>query len=130
MQEEQFEETCALVREVGFDRVNTAAYSPRPSTPAAVWGNQIADLVKADRLHRLNRIVNDVAEERAQRFVGTISEVRLPCCCVATYHDAEASGTACSQQQALVQSLVSDMAPWGEARARCLAGATAEAGLL
>lgn len=84
MQEEQFEETCALVREVGFDRVNTAAYSPRPSTPAAEWGNQIADLVKADRLHRLNRIVNEVAEERAQRFVGTISEVRLPCCCHAT----------------------------------------------
>ena len=84
MQEEQFEETCALVREVGFDRVNTAAYSPRPSTPAAEWGNQIADLVKADRLHRLNRIVNEVAEERAQRFVGTTSEVRPPCCCHAT----------------------------------------------
>ena len=85
MQEEQFEATCALVREVGFDRVNTAAYSPRPSTPAAVWDNQIADLVKADRLHRLNRIVNEVAEERAQRFVGTLSEVRLPCCCDATH---------------------------------------------
>ena len=84
MQEEQFEETCALVREVGFDRVNTAAYSPRPSTPAAVWDHQIADLVKADRLHRLNRIVNDVAEERAQRFVGTVCEVRLPCWCHAT----------------------------------------------
>ena len=74
-QEEQFEETCALVREVGFDRVNTAAYSPRPSTPAALWDTQVADLVKADRLHRLNRLVNEVAEERAQRFVGSLAQV-------------------------------------------------------
>ncbi|CAL5229412.1 g12733 [Coccomyxa viridis] len=73
--EEQFEETCALVREVGFDRVNTAAYSPRPSTPAALWDNQVADLIKVDRLHRLNRLVNEVAEERAQRFVGSTAQV-------------------------------------------------------
>lgn len=39
--EEQFEATVALVREVGFDRVNTAAYSPRPNTPAATWPNQV-----------------------------------------------------------------------------------------
>lgn len=68
--EEQFQRTVALVREVGFDRVNTAAYSPRPNTPAARWEDQVADLVKADRLNRLNAVVNEVAEERAQRFTG------------------------------------------------------------
>lgn len=68
--EEQFQRTMDLVREVGFDRVNTAAYSPRPNTPAAEWGDQVADLVKADRLNRLNAVVNEVAEERAQRFQG------------------------------------------------------------
>eukprot|EP00983_Pelagomonas_calceolata_P129020 1161568-Pelagomonas_calceolata.AAC.15 len=51
--EEQYLRTEALVREVGFDRVNTAAYSPRPNTPAAEWDNQVADLIKADRLNRL-----------------------------------------------------------------------------
>ena len=86
VQEEQFEETCALVREVGFDRVNTAAYSPRPNTPAAVWENQIADLIKADRLNRLNRIANEVAEERAQRFVGAVSEVTSLLQCMACAH--------------------------------------------
>ena len=40
--EAQFEATVALVQEVGFDRVNTAAYSPRPNTPAADWPNQVA----------------------------------------------------------------------------------------
>ena len=71
--EEQFLRTVALVREVGFDRVNTAAYSPRPNTPAAEWENQVADLIKGDRLVRLNAVVNEVAEERAQRFCGALS---------------------------------------------------------
>ena len=66
---------------MGFDRVNTAAYSPRPSTPAALWDNQVADLIKVDRLHRLNRIVNEVAEERAQRFVGSAAQVGFASLC-------------------------------------------------
>ncbi|GAB5358863.1 hypothetical protein AAMO2058_000495500 [Amorphochlora amoebiformis] len=73
--EEQFQRTLQLVREVGFDRVNTAAYSPRPNTPAAEWENQVAEIVKSDRLNRLNRVVNEVAEERAQRFAGRELEV-------------------------------------------------------
>lgn len=39
--EEQYLATEALVRSIGFDRVNTAAYSPRPNTPAAEWDNQV-----------------------------------------------------------------------------------------
>ncbi len=50
--EEQYLATEALVRDCGFDRVNTAAYSPRPNTPAAEWDNQVADLIKQDRLNR------------------------------------------------------------------------------
>lgn len=36
-----------LVRDCGFDRVNTAAYSPRPDTPAAEWANQVNLRVEA-----------------------------------------------------------------------------------
>jgi tRNA-2-methylthio-N6-dimethylallyladenosine synthase len=36
----------------------------------------VADLVKLDRLNRLNRLVNEVAEERAQRFLGRPLEAR------------------------------------------------------
>lgn len=82
--EEQFERTVALVREVGFDRVNTAAYSPRPNTPAAQWQDQVADLVKADRLNRLNAVVNEVAEERAQRFTGACFAAL--CCAAVSVH--------------------------------------------
>ena len=66
--EEQFQQTIQLVCDVGFDRVNTAAYSPRPHTPAAAREDQVADLIKMDRLHRLNRVVMDVASQRTQRF--------------------------------------------------------------
>ncbi|GFR45102.1 hypothetical protein Agub_g6479, partial [Astrephomene gubernaculifera] len=73
--EEQYLATERLVREVGFDRVNTAAYSPRPNTPAAEWPDQVADLVKQDRLNRLNKVVMEVATERAQRFRNRTLEV-------------------------------------------------------
>ena len=68
--EAAFVRTLGLVRSCGFDRVNTAAYSPRPGTPAAAWPDQVADLVKTDRLARLNAVCLEVAEERAQRFRG------------------------------------------------------------
>lgn len=69
--EEQFERTCDLVRRCKLDSVNTAAYSPRPGTPAAVWDDQVADLIKQDRLQRLNAVVAEVAEEASQRWLGT-----------------------------------------------------------
>jgi tRNA-2-methylthio-N6-dimethylallyladenosine synthase len=73
--EAQFENTLKLVDDVGFDLLNTAAYSPRPSTPAAIWDNQLAEAVKADRLQRLNHLVNIKAAERSQRYQGRIEEI-------------------------------------------------------
>lgn len=73
--EEQFENTLKLVDDIGFDLLNTAAYSPRPGTPAAVWTNQLSEAVKADRLQRLNHLVSQKAHERSQRYAGRIEEV-------------------------------------------------------
>lgn len=73
--EEQFQNTLKLVDDIGFDLLNTAAYSPRPGTPAAVWTNQLSDDVKADRLQRLNHLVSQKAAERSQRYAGRIEEV-------------------------------------------------------
>ncbi|NJK75820.1 MAG: tRNA (N6-isopentenyl adenosine(37)-C2)-methylthiotransferase MiaB [Microcoleus sp. SU_5_6] len=73
--EEQFEKTVKLVEDVGFDLVNTAAYSPRPGTPAALWENQLSEEVKADRLQRLNHAVTAAAMARSQRYLGRIEEV-------------------------------------------------------
>ena len=73
--EAQFENTLRVVEEIGFDLLNTAAYSPRPGTPAALWDNQLSEEVKADRLQRLNHLVSLKAAERSQRYLGRIEEV-------------------------------------------------------
>ena len=73
--EAQFENTLKLVEDIGFDQLNTAAYSPRPGTPAALWENQLSEEVKADRLQRLNHLVGVKATERSQRYMGRIEEI-------------------------------------------------------
>ncbi|HEY9828497.1 MAG TPA: tRNA (N6-isopentenyl adenosine(37)-C2)-methylthiotransferase MiaB [Stenomitos sp.] len=73
--EAQFENTLRLVDDIVFDSVNTAAYSPRPGTPAALWENQLSEEVKSDRLQRLNHLVNQKAAVRSQRYLGRVEEV-------------------------------------------------------
>ncbi|NET88903.1 MAG: tRNA (N6-isopentenyl adenosine(37)-C2)-methylthiotransferase MiaB [Kamptonema sp. SIO1D9] len=73
--EAQFENTLKLVADLGFDRLNTAAYSPRPGTPAALWENQLSEEVKSDRLQRLNHLVAVKAATRSQRYAGRIEEI-------------------------------------------------------
>ncbi|USR89852.1 tRNA (N6-isopentenyl adenosine(37)-C2)-methylthiotransferase MiaB [Phormidium yuhuli AB48] len=73
--EEQFQNTLKLTADIGFDILNTAAYSPRPGTPAADWENQLSDEVKQDRLQRLNHLVSLKAAERSQRYANRVEEV-------------------------------------------------------
>ncbi|MDJ0596017.1 MAG: tRNA (N6-isopentenyl adenosine(37)-C2)-methylthiotransferase MiaB [Pleurocapsa sp. MO_226.B13] len=73
--EAQFENTLKLVEDLEFDLINTAAYSPRPGTPAALWDNQLSEDVKSDRLQRLNRLVAVSAEARSQRYLGREEEI-------------------------------------------------------
>ncbi|MEM9906731.1 MAG: tRNA (N6-isopentenyl adenosine(37)-C2)-methylthiotransferase MiaB [Cyanobacteria bacterium P01_D01_bin.44] len=73
--EEQFQNTLRLVDDIGFDLLNTAAYSPRPNTPAALWQSQLDEETKRDRLQRLNHLVSTKAAERSQRYAGRIEEI-------------------------------------------------------
>jgi len=73
--EAQFENTLKLTADIGFDLLNTAAYSPRPGTPAALWDQQLSEETKSDRLQRLNHLVNIKAAERSQRYMGRSEEV-------------------------------------------------------
>ncbi|MEL0171785.1 MAG: radical SAM protein, partial [Synechococcus sp.] len=58
----QFRRTLELVDEIGFDLLNTAAYSPRPNTPAADWPDQVEEHVKVERLKELNALVERKAK--------------------------------------------------------------------
>ena len=71
----QFRRTLDLVAEIGFDQVNTAAYSPRPGTPAASWGEQLSETVKVERLQELNALVERCARARSNRYLGRTEEV-------------------------------------------------------
>jgi tRNA-2-methylthio-N6-dimethylallyladenosine synthase len=71
----QYRRTLDLIEAIGFDAVNTAAYSPRPNTPAADWPDQLPETVKVERLRELNALVELVARQRSARYLGRIEEV-------------------------------------------------------
>jgi tRNA-2-methylthio-N6-dimethylallyladenosine synthase len=71
----QFRRTLALIEEIGFDAVNTAAYSPRPNTPAADWPDQLSEEVKVERLQEINALVEQQARQRSARYAGRIEEI-------------------------------------------------------
>jgi tRNA-2-methylthio-N6-dimethylallyladenosine synthase len=71
----QYRRTLALIEEIGFDQVNTAAYSPRPGTPAADWPDQLSEAVKVERLQELNALVERKAKERSYRYAGRIEQI-------------------------------------------------------
>jgi tRNA-2-methylthio-N6-dimethylallyladenosine synthase len=73
--EEDFAMTMDLMRTVVFDSVNTAAYSPRPNTPAATWENQVEESVKQERLQCINQLNLEHAALRRARMLGRIVPV-------------------------------------------------------
>jgi tRNA-2-methylthio-N6-dimethylallyladenosine synthase len=71
----QYRRTLDLIDEIGFDQVNTAAYSPRPNTPAADWPNQLSEAIKVQRLQEINALVERKAKERSARYAGRTEQV-------------------------------------------------------
>ena len=67
--EAEFEETLALIRAVGFGAAYSFRYSARPGTPAAEKPELPADVV-ADRLHRLQALVDAQARAAQEAMVG------------------------------------------------------------
>ena len=56
--ERDFEATLGLIEAIGFAQAYSFKYSPRPGTPAAVLPDQVSDVVKTERLARLNGLLN------------------------------------------------------------------------
>jgi tRNA-2-methylthio-N6-dimethylallyladenosine synthase len=74
----QFERTLLVLRELRFDKVHVAAYSPRPGTIA--W-RHLEDTVpqeeKMRRLHAVERLQEGIATEINERLLGTVQEVLI-----------------------------------------------------
>ncbi|AFC31797.1 tRNA (N6-isopentenyl adenosine(37)-C2)-methylthiotransferase MiaB [Paenibacillus mucilaginosus] len=73
--EEQFEETVALVREVGYDFAFTFIYSPREGTPAAGMEDTVPQDVKSRRLRRLNDVLSENMKRSNEKLLGQTVEV-------------------------------------------------------
>lgn len=66
-----FEKTMQLIRDVGFDTSFSFVYSRRPGTPAADLADDVSKEEKFARLHRLQALVNEQANQIAQDMIGT-----------------------------------------------------------
>ncbi|TGB04729.1 tRNA (N6-isopentenyl adenosine(37)-C2)-methylthiotransferase MiaB [Halobacillus salinus] len=73
--EEQFQDTLSLVEEVGFEAAYTFIYSPRDNTPAAKMKDNVSMEEKKDRLHRLNKLVNQQSADAMSKYEGEVVDV-------------------------------------------------------
>jgi tRNA-2-methylthio-N6-dimethylallyladenosine synthase len=69
--EEQFEHSLTLVREMRFDVIHVAAYSPRPGTIAwREYQDNIPSEVKKARLHKIEELQTAIAGESNSQLQG------------------------------------------------------------
>jgi tRNA-2-methylthio-N6-dimethylallyladenosine synthase len=73
--EADFRETLRIVETVQFAQAYSFKYSPRPGTPAADKADQIDASIKAERLARLQAVLNEQQSEFNANTVGREFEV-------------------------------------------------------
>jgi tRNA-2-methylthio-N6-dimethylallyladenosine synthase len=76
--EEDFQQTLALMRRVGYDAAFMFKYSERPGTVAArTLPDNVAEDVKIDRLNRMIALQNELSLASNQRDVGRTFDVLI-----------------------------------------------------
>jgi tRNA-2-methylthio-N6-dimethylallyladenosine synthase len=73
--EEDFRQTCELVRAVDFDNAFIFRYSPRRDTPAATMEGQVPEDIKMERNQDLLRVLDELAAQRAPTLLGREDEI-------------------------------------------------------
>jgi len=73
--DEDFEQTMALIEDVGFDHSFSFIYSQRPGTPAADFPDDVQPAVKKARLARLQQRIGEMAAAISQEMVGNIERI-------------------------------------------------------
>jgi len=73
--EENFQDTCELVKRVRFDGAHTFYFSPREGTRAAELENQLPLQERKARLARLNAIQDPICREQNALLEGTLQEI-------------------------------------------------------
>jgi tRNA-2-methylthio-N6-dimethylallyladenosine synthase len=73
--EEDFEETVACMKRIGFDNSFIFRYSKRKDTPAAEMDEQLSDKVKEERNQILLRIQEQLTTTKNAKLIGTVQQV-------------------------------------------------------
>jgi tRNA-2-methylthio-N6-dimethylallyladenosine synthase len=73
-EEDDFNQTLALIHRVQFDDLFSFKYSPRKGTRAAQIQDQVNEKVKQDRLAKLQGIQKEITLQKNQALVGCIDE--------------------------------------------------------
>jgi tRNA-2-methylthio-N6-dimethylallyladenosine synthase len=72
---EEFEETMALVKQVGFDSIFAFAYSDRSSAPAAKFSDPVDETEKMARLNRLLAFQDTITRKKNEQMTGRVVRV-------------------------------------------------------
>jgi len=75
--DQDFEDTLDLVRRVKYAQAYSFKYSPRPGTPASTIEDQVPEDVKADRLARLQALLNEHQLEFNEGTLGQEMDILL-----------------------------------------------------
>ena len=72
---EDFEKTMKLIDDVGFDASFSFLYSARPGTPAAELSDDTPHEVQIERLMRLQKRIEDLAQSVSESMIGSVQRV-------------------------------------------------------
>ncbi len=75
--EEDFEQTMAMVKDIGFSLVFMFKYSPRPGTRAFEYGAEleIDEKIKEERLARLQPLALRITQDENESMIGSVQKV-------------------------------------------------------
>jgi threonylcarbamoyladenosine tRNA methylthiotransferase MtaB len=69
--EQEFAETVAVSREVGFSKIHIFPFSARRGTPAASYPDQLPQELKAERVHRLGEVEAELRDSYFASLKGS-----------------------------------------------------------
>ena len=78
--EQDFEQSCSLVRQAGFARIHVFPYSARKGTPAASMPDQLPRAVREERARRLIQVGRETADKWAESQIGRVRPVLVEDC--------------------------------------------------
>lgn len=74
--DEQFQQTYEVIRDLKFDKVHIARYSPRPGTVSARrMADDVPDMEKRRRFQALEALQKNISERLMARWLGQVVEV-------------------------------------------------------